>query len=62
MLIRITKQEAFEMLLDKNKQNKIYFKYGKSYENAIDYKWLFGKSGNGGIFYDKADFYKEVDE
>ena len=62
MLIRITKQEAFEMLLDKNKQNKIYFKYGKSYEKAIDYKWIFGSETNSGVLFERTDFYKEVDE
>ena len=62
MLIKITKQEALDMLLDESMGNKVYFKEKSSYEKAIEYRWLFGEGGSGGVFFGKTDFYKEVDE
>lgn len=62
MLIKITKQEALDMLLDESMGNKVYFKEKSSYEKAIDYRWLFGVGGSGGVSFSKADFYKEIDE
>ena len=62
MLIKITKQEAFEMLLSESMGNKVYFKGREIYGKAIDYRWLFGVGGSGGVSFGKTDFYKEVDE
>jgi len=62
MLIKITKQEAFEMLLSESMGNKVYFKGREIYGKAIDHRWIFGASGSGGVFFGKTDFYKEADE
>ena len=62
MLIRITKQKAFEMLLDKITANRVYFKVKNNYEKAVDYKWIFGSEANSGVLFERTDFYKEIDE
>lgn len=41
MLVKITSSEAFEMLMDKEKSKKVYFKHRTDYLLAEAYKWEF---------------------
>ena len=57
MLTPISKQKAFNLLLDPKTAYKVYFKYRGDYVKAIDYKFVFGWSD--GIDFRKIDFYEE---
>lgn len=65
MLVKITSNEAFEMLMDNGNCNKVYFKHNTDYFLARDYKWEFthkdvipAPSTN----FVTAKFYKEVED
>lgn len=63
MLKSITQMEAFKMLMDEGKKDKVYFKHNKieKYCKAVDYKWIF-ESGGSGVFFNGTDFYEEVED
>lgn len=65
MLVKITNSEAFEMLMDKEKYMKVYFKHSWDYLLARDYKWEF--THNDVIpkpitNFATVTFYKEVED
>lgn len=62
MLVKITKEKAFELLMNEDTSKTVFFKRKSGeYIKAIDYVWSFHKDSQGVIF-ESAEFYEEVEE
>lgn len=57
MLVEISRSKAFELLMNKETRNDVYFKNVDGYQKAGDYKWVF--RGTGGVNFTETDFYRE---
>ena len=67
MLIKISTQEALEMLTDNDLIEKVFVKLSTGYHKVYEIYWYFGKiTGNesydGKANVNLAEFYKEVDD
>lgn len=60
MLVPITHEKAFELLMADETRKTVYFKNVEGYQRAEDYKWVF--SGRGGVNITKTEFYREEEQ
>ena len=63
-LIKITLEEAIQLLIDENEQAKVYFTKKNNikdgFHRATAYGWVFRKGKDGDTIFD-VDFYKFID-